>query len=109
MREKQSMRLAGAPGIACVACFIFLRVVPGVNQSLQADRTAGHGGATSGPKASGPTDAWEDKGAHSVVSEPWPHLPRGGSVVERALARVCLWEAFVNVWRLGRQASFQSR
>ena len=68
MMEKQSMRLAGAPGIACVACFIFLSVVPGVNQSLQADRTAGRGGTTSRPKASGPTDAWEDNGAHSVVS-----------------------------------------
>lgn len=66
--EKQGMSLAGAPGIVCVACLIFLSVVPGVNQSLQADRTAGRGGSTARPKASGPTDAWEDNGAHSVVS-----------------------------------------
>ena len=65
MMEKQSMSLAGAPGIVCVACLIFLSVVPGVNQSLQADCTAGR---TSRPKASGPTDAWEDNEAHSVVS-----------------------------------------
>lgn len=68
MMEKQSMSLAGAPGIVCVACLIFLSVVPGVNQSLPADRTAGRGGTTARPRASGPTDAGEDNGAHSAVS-----------------------------------------
>lgn len=48
--------------------FDFLSVVPGVNQSLKADCTAGRGGTTSRPTASGPTDAWEDNGAHSVAS-----------------------------------------
>ncbi|KAM7234519.1 hypothetical protein CapIbe_014677 [Capra ibex] len=41
----------------------------------QADRTAGRRGTTSRLPASGPTDAQEDNGAHSVA-EPWPHLPR---------------------------------
>lgn len=68
MMEKQSVSLAGVPGIACVACFDFSSVVPGVNQSLQADRTTGHGGTTSRPMASGPTDIWEDNGVHSAAS-----------------------------------------
>lgn len=69
MMEKQSVSLAGVPGIACVARLIFFlffsSVVPGVNQSLQADRTAGHGRTTS---------RWthrrsrEDNGAHSAAS-----------------------------------------
>lgn len=52
----------------CCLFDFFLSVVPGVNQSLQADRTAGHGGTTSRPKASGPTDTQEDNGAYSVGS-----------------------------------------
>lgn len=53
MMEKQSVSLAGVPGIACVArlifffSFFFPSVVPGVNQSLKADRTAGRGRTTS--------------------------------------------------------------
>lgn len=68
MMEKQSVSLAGVPGIACVACLIFSSVVPGVNQSLKADRTASRGRTTSRPTASGPTGACEDNGAHSEAS-----------------------------------------
>lgn len=88
--------------------FDFSSVVPGVNQSLQAHHTAGRGGTTSRPTASGPTDAWEDNGAHSVAS-PGLTSQEVGQFKSRVLERVCLWEAFANVWRLGRQASFQSR
>lgn len=61
---------------------------------MQADCTAGCHGTTSRPLASGPTEAQEDNGAHSVA-EPWPHLLRGGSVLEQgirkglSLGRVC--------------------
>ena len=61
---------------------------------MQADRTTGRRGPPSRPPASGPTGAQEDNGAHSVA-EPWPHLLRGGSVLEQgigkglSLGRVC--------------------
>lgn len=83
--EKQSMRLAGAPGIVCVACLIFLSVVPGVNQSLQADRTAPR---WNHPQAKG---IWTHRrlgGQWGPFSgEPWPHLPRGGSVLEQGAGK----------------------
>ena len=89
--EKPSVSLAGVPGTACVACLIFSSVVPGVSQSLQADCTAGRGGTTSRPTASGPTDAWEDNGAHSAVS-PGLTSTEVGQFQSRALERVCLRE-----------------
>lgn len=61
---------------------------------MQADRTIGRCGTPSRPPASGPTGAQEDNGAHSVA-ELWPHLLRGGSVLEQgigkglSLGRVC--------------------
>ena len=72
-------------------CFCFC---PQSESKLQADCTAGCHGTTSRPLASGPTEAQEDNGAHSVA-EPWPHLLRGGSVLEQgirkglSLGRVC--------------------
>lgn len=92
MMEKQSRSLAGVPGITCVACLIFF------------------GPWTESKSASRPHRRlwWNHLQAHGIwthrrlggqwdpfSSKAWPHLPRGGSVLQQgagkglSLGRVC--------------------
>lgn len=68
--EKQRMSLAGTPGIAMCCLFEISAVVPGENQSWQADSNTGCPVVEPPPvpMASGPTDTWEDNETYSAAS-----------------------------------------